>query len=332
MGLGLEFLGELGCLATLLAILGLLSSIIQLWVSNEGSDPPDEQDAAHHDHGHRAQLQREGIILRPLIGGIDAVANAIHGHSKHRRTHERAQTKNEKITIVVLGVTGFFALTAAIAAGYSAWIFQGQLEEARVENRPWVKLSDIRITQLAVQKDQILVWADYSFINVGRSPAAAVWVYPEFVVSGVETIQQAKMSCEYLRHKPWLISGNVLFPKDLGELKGSNFGMPMREILRKRDETVNAVYDMQVKGMGKAEADSLLPITVKMWSHMAFSVIGCVAYTFDGSLETHGTSFVFDVTEKATDGTDHGIDITVPSIIKGDDLRVARSIMGAYAH
>lgn len=57
------------------------------------------------------------------------VADAIHAYRRYRQADEHARAKREQVTIVVLTWTAIFAFLAAVFAGVSALIFNGQLGE-----------------------------------------------------------------------------------------------------------------------------------------------------------------------------------------------------------
>jgi len=54
------------------------------------------------------------------------IPDAVNAYRRSRHVHESQRARREKTTIVILGLTGIFALAAAIAAGYSAYIFNQQ--------------------------------------------------------------------------------------------------------------------------------------------------------------------------------------------------------------
>ena len=163
------FLISLAALAVSIMILSLLSSIVQKWISDEGGQASPNHDGADYEHGYSEQPQGKGIVPPSLISRVDAVAGAIYRHSEHRIAHERTQTKTEKITIVVLGVTAGFAFLAAIAAGASAIIFERQLEEMRAEQRPWVGVFGFNV-QGDPDPSNGLYYA-VQIKNSGKSPA-----------------------------------------------------------------------------------------------------------------------------------------------------------------
>jgi hypothetical protein len=108
-------------------------------------------------------------------------------YRRRRETDERERAKRERVTIVVLVATAIFAFLAAIAAGVSAWIFQGQLAEtqrALQDSREalertqsaWIGPVDAEIdpddTPLTARPAEIRLRVIYQ--NTGREPAIDV--------------------------------------------------------------------------------------------------------------------------------------------------------------
>jgi len=166
----------------------------------------------------------------PALLSGDAVANAIDNHDRHRRHHERLQIGYEKITIVVLVSSGFFALIAAFAAGISAWIFNDQLEEARMERRAWVKVEPETVNGFTVlflppgvkplpEADRGFVDIVFRITNVGHAPAFNVrfniWGFV-FFKGHTDMLAEQHQRCESIRRTPLDNPGRgtVIFPGD----------------------------------------------------------------------------------------------------------------------
>jgi hypothetical protein len=124
------FLICLAILATFVAILGLLSSIIQKWVSDEERNSEEGEDSSNEKDGQGAYL-RPHRLISGFIPHVNAVASAINAYRDKRDSHERGKKKTDRVSIVILGVTAFFAFVAAAAASISAVFLYSQLIDAR---------------------------------------------------------------------------------------------------------------------------------------------------------------------------------------------------------
>jgi hypothetical protein len=137
-----------------------------------------------HDEGQQLQGQ---WIVRTLITRIDAIANAIHAYQNNRDSHEHRRSQNEKITIIALCVTAFFALLTAGATAVSDWFFKGQLDEMQrsaeqqhrdtlaalnTANRAWISSVAPVFFKPAVQDHPVQVVIPHE--NVGREPAVDI--------------------------------------------------------------------------------------------------------------------------------------------------------------
>jgi len=94
------FFGSFILLILLIYLLGLITSAV---------DREPLEDAQESEHERSA-----------------TIPDAVNAYRRSRHVHESQRARREKTTIVILGLTGIFALAAAIAAGYSAYIFNQQ--------------------------------------------------------------------------------------------------------------------------------------------------------------------------------------------------------------
>ena len=105
-------------------------------------------------------------------GAGDAVADAINAYHKKRDTYEESQAQRDNVNVIVLSLTGAFALLAASAAIVSNWIFYGQLREMQNEKRAWVGVTGAAIEAPIREGHGVKMKLDY--INTGKEPATGV--------------------------------------------------------------------------------------------------------------------------------------------------------------
>jgi hypothetical protein len=117
------FFIPLGALAIVIFLLSLLQYSIN-------SDVPES--ARDFYEKHRASDENQENIER---ADYRLVADAIHAYRRRRQADERHRAQREKITTIVLTFTAIFALVAALAAIYSALIFQGQFGEMQIASK-----------------------------------------------------------------------------------------------------------------------------------------------------------------------------------------------------
>jgi hypothetical protein len=224
------FLVGLAILAVCIAILASLSSIVQKWVSDQGGETPTHKQSTNNEYQNGDHLNEERVI--PPIGSrsVDAVANAIDAYHQKRDTHERARSKREKVTIVVLGVTAFFALTATVASFVSDWIFYEQLADAKKStistNRAWIAPSRM-VLNFPLETPGPIRAALY-VENTGREPAIdVVYAFRSFLVPYLPEeprntiIERPNRTCEGL--DPDAVGGLVIYPAKTEVIILSNF-------------------------------------------------------------------------------------------------------------
>src|SRR5579864_1532945 len=112
------FFGALTCLILLIFLLNLILSAIDREQSEETGDSENAHGSPNNQEGHTDYDRL-----------VSQIADAIHAYRRYRRSDEHHRAKRENVTVVVLGLTAIFALFAAGAAIYSAWIFSHQLNE-----------------------------------------------------------------------------------------------------------------------------------------------------------------------------------------------------------
>lgn len=157
----------------LIWLLTLISSAIYSDNSEDTAKSADQRDQPNYP---QQNIQHE------VHAALAAITDAIHSHGRILHSEDRHRSKREKVTIAVLGATAVFALFAAAAAIASAWIFQGQLNEMRVERRPWVSISE-KDSVFQAEPSTALVNSPLSgprlgirmrIRNSGRSPALRI--------------------------------------------------------------------------------------------------------------------------------------------------------------
>jgi len=213
------FLVCLAVLAVFIAILAALSSIIQKWVCDQGCDPSKRAQAADNEDQHRDQLEEVGVVSGVDSHAVNVVAHAIDAYHHKRDTHERARSKSEKVTIIVLGMTALFAALAAAASLVSDWIFYKQLVDSRnatiIANRAWIAPSRMVLNWPLEIPGPVRV--SLAVENTGREPAIdVVYAFRSFLVSyipegpGNAKVEIPNLMCDGL--DPQSIGGQVIYP------------------------------------------------------------------------------------------------------------------------
>lgn len=176
-------------------------------------------------------------------------------------------------------LTAALTLGVAIAAFWSAWIFQGQFTLMRDADRPWIDVN-VSITS-PVTYDGNVVQAGFTIVptNIGRSPAQNISINPNltpaFMFDNLNEIQ--KRLCEGATTKSGMASLQyVLFP-------GRHYTQPVAMNVQVKD--LDARFGKMPPGQGPPD---LIPI----------ALVGCVDYTYESSDRHHQTAFAFDVLMK----------------------------------
>ena len=223
--------------------------------------PPDKPaDTPQNNSGTQDNGPTPSEMLRVVVGWMKGYWNA-----------PREKSKWTEILTAVL------TFCIAVAAIWSAWIFQGQLTEARrttsltrqqleASIRPWIAVDFEIIGPITFDANGVVIPFATRLRNVGHSPAIYVYVSPKIVnrQSGVSDKERQGL-CTSI---PW---GETIFAGDSG--------MGKFEIAGTEVEMNNS------KSFIGFRANELL-----------LHVIGCVQYSMAGrDKEFYSTTFGYDV-------------------------------------
>jgi hypothetical protein len=177
------------------------------------------------------------------------------------------------------GATVLLTLAIAIAAIWSGWVFQAQLDIMRDADRPWIDM-DIQITS-PLTFDGKTVRTEFTFIpsNIGRSPAQNISIIPiltpAFLGDNLREIQER-------------MCGDTAFKYGMGSLKyvlfqGHHYSQPVGLEIPVQD--LDSLWGKLPPGIAPPD-----PIGI--------ALVGCVDYTYESSAHHHQTAFAYDLAMK----------------------------------
>ena len=262
-------------LAGLVFIIWLLS-LISMAVGNSMAHDTAEAE----EEGKTAAELKNGLQYR----GFVAIGNAIDAYRKSRESQGRQQDKRENVTVILVGVTALFAVVAAVVAIVSAFIFQGQLKEARLDSRPWISAETFTmIAPLQIADDGGATRFLIQIKNVGKLPAVRIGVDAILLIRNVENIlEKQKWYCDAIRknlenerNTPSIIVPEItLFPER---------DRPVEIWAGFRPEDFRRYRDWLERIPGPAA----LP-----------TMVGCVHYEFPSEEGYHFTGFILDLNRR----------------------------------
>jgi hypothetical protein len=276
------------------------------------------------EHEDRAKIA--AVLLRLLI----------HIKAKEKQ-RKKGKTKNRFLICLDENREWLTFIVVAFAAGFAClqWVaIRGQWNQMVEESRPWIKPTGMEITKFAVEKNQVSVTANFSYLNVGKSPAQPVLVSPNLVIlaPGEFEFKKVKLLCA----NPFLPKvdaiGKVAFPGDPMKSGEINFGLPIskaREIQKLLlDDAVNSFRI----GFGSVEAERLREGMQATVFQSAFDVMGCINYRSSDGI--HQSSFIFRVSKAPSEESPNKvIDTSVERDVPLNDLVVETvDQFGIYAN
>lgn len=184
---------------------------VSLWIGYRESQNEKEEDRRRDEEKQERHAKKYQTNADAFLSHFQAFSDQLYAQNKKQARNERKHTLLE-----VWGITA--ASAAAAFALWSAWIFQGQLNEMRYDRRPWAFITD------AVIYDD-LVWDDlggasihlrFTVKNAGQSPAENTFIAVN-IFSGPHISVSGKQSevCAPVRNQPTFIQASeTIFPGD----------------------------------------------------------------------------------------------------------------------
>jgi hypothetical protein len=268
----LIFLSSLGGLVFLIWLLSFISGAISDGIGREKNDA---------DEANRPNVE---LSDSPQLKGFVAVQDSIDAYRKSRESRGRQQDRRENIALGLGCVTAFFAVVGAIVAIVSAFIFQGQLTEARLDSRPWISADSFAMmAPLEITDDGGSTKFVIQIKNVGKLPAVRTGVDGLLLIRNIENVlERQKLFCNAIRenlekerNSPSILKPELtLFPDQTRpvEIWG---GFRPDDYKRYRDWL------------------SRIP-----WPVALPTLVGCVHYEFPSEQGYHFTGFIVDLNRK----------------------------------
>ena len=210
------------------------------------------------------------------------------------------------------------ALIVSLAALY---VNVGQLGTGRksliATTRPWVRMTSLKVSKIEIKRDEVQVSVDYSFTNIGKSPALKVAPFSNLISVPLEDplsgLEEGRRFCDDAKAHPEKLEwAGALFPDQTHTIPGNNLPVSMQDILQ-----------IKKKLFGFPPP----PEWHDAFYLANFWIVGCIAYKFEGSEDVHGTSFIWVLSRPES----QGIDVSKIGTIDGTDLSLTEGFMGIFA-
>jgi hypothetical protein len=263
----------------------------------EQSDPP----KGENDEGNDAS--------EPAINEKPSAANEQSGISEHHK-HDAKQFVRATLRFCILwissqstaviqsldrhgsAVTATATVAIAFLTAFLAWyasgqlsIMRGQLDEMRVDQRPWVRPQIVRADKFIVEDSKLSFGVIVQFINSGKSPAFNIdyWDnvvaadYPRLLLRQGDMCRAAENASASTDER---IQRNfTIFPGDNGD-RTFNFGYEGTDVNQ---------FDVTTAGTNKV-----------IWIDPV--IIGCVTYRYFNDTAFHHTWFAYELGQIAPTG------------------------------
>jgi len=153
-------------------------------------------------HGEREEAQREKDSTS-IAREIKALVDACNTQADKPKRTDKVKRRLDVATVVLIFFTALFT-------GLAWWVFKGQLDEMRTDQRPWVGAPEIEMTFHGSPRGAVFI---YTFKNVGHSPTRGLYIDADFVSGREQWYPKANALCE--RMKKENVSTTVINPFSL---------------------------------------------------------------------------------------------------------------------
>ncbi len=207
-----------------------------------------------------------------IAAAIESLRYAQETQTSHEDASDKKNRRINKWTLFLVSLTVVFT-------GLSWWVFHGQLNEMRSEQRPWLYASDIAIAGRIVSVEEYGVYAiplKFSIKNTGHLPAFSV---VQKTAATILKVGQSTMS----------VTNDVCDSFRNSSDKG---GMTM--------------FANQTVTHGGFTSDDYPVVSKQLWNSIGSDrlivMFGCIDYQFPAEPGHHQTRFAFAVGTKQTRG------------------------------
>ena len=153
-----------------------------------------------------------GSVVGPPSGAIPE--NPPTGPNKNNTNKKRQWTADPPMFWVTLaGVIAVVAYTSV--AAWQVCIMRGQLDEMKTEQRPWVSIKTVPVSDLSVFKEGASIFLDITTKNVGNKPAMSIFPVPQIFPKDDPDINDFYKVQKRICNWPYRPGAyNILFPND----------------------------------------------------------------------------------------------------------------------
>lgn len=260
-------------------------ALVRLSLRMHPSKHDKEQDWYRDREDHNRRSDSGQATIRALAANINAIGDELRAQRRQQNHHDNRRALLEKVGVGA-------AIVAALLAGYSAWIFQGQLNEMQSEKRPWIAGGGtITPDHLTVSpSSQVMAWFQMEVTVLGGSPAYNVVTAGILIPQGIVTLERQKNLCDHVKSAP-IPKGAILTQLTLFPGQKPTLG-------------VLAIDEHDEFAAAKARAETkILPV-----------IVGCIVYS-DQAGQRHQTGFIYDLFRR---------DTAIPGNVKPFDLDVSQ--------
>jgi len=142
---------------------------------------------------------------------IEAPLRALHTYLATKQNEPRQDRAARLTANATITIAAFTAVAAGIGAA-QWWILSGQLAELQAERRAWLEVKDVAVTQIYIRQDEVSVFADITYANIGKTPADHILAKPGLTKLYGMAAKDAQSACDgvTVERKPGF--GPTVFP------------------------------------------------------------------------------------------------------------------------
>jgi hypothetical protein len=234
----------------------------------------------------------------------------------------------------ILASTDASTREAARAAIKSASTAEEAVNQMDIAQRPWLRLSKAAPVNLIVMDAGVIISLELQAKNIGHSPAEGVYatgkVFPDFSLD--KQASAARTVCEDAS-KHLEFTQIMIFPDEGRHLWDRGFTINMQEIIDRRMEQIAFQYNESIPYVGKEKAEAKRQEELANPIFDAFTVVGCLVYSYRSGRAYGKTAFVLDIDKPCQESPvgKCAFDVSHRAEYRADEMLVTESDRALFA-
>lgn len=272
-----------------------------------------------------------------------------HDANNRSSPGDERQQRYERRYWIITSITSVAATFATVvAAGFAIGAYNASWQAVEVarnqtliaesaliaSNRPWVKITDLTVVRLDVDRDFVSLSANVAVKNVGASPAPRTFIRTKLFPDGsvIDEGREAEAMCRETVASGYPPFEALVFPNEAHDFfEVSTVAMEL--IRKRRNDRIRGEYVANQPVFGEEFAQQHRREAEAIPLRAAFTLIGCAAYIVPVGSFAGQTAFIYSIYFNCGEGPFGSctFDMTRHAIYGAKDVKVGEPVGGTFA-